>query len=49
MTGSGSGSGETIAKRFAAEGAKLDVDEINPDAGKRVQSNIAGSYSFRRM
>lgn len=43
VTGSGSGFGETIAKRFAAEGANVVVAEINNDAGKRVQAEIANS------
>jgi len=36
VTGGGSGFGEGIVKRFAAEGAKLVVADINEDAAKRV-------------
>ncbi|HYG85473.1 MAG TPA: SDR family oxidoreductase [Azospirillum sp.] len=36
VTGGGSGFGEGIAKRFAAEGAKVVVADINEDAARRV-------------
>ena len=40
VTGAGSGFGEAIAKRFAAEGAKVIVDDINSDGGRRVVKEI---------
>lgn len=41
VTGGGSGFGEGIAYRFAAEGAKVIIADINHDAGKRVAAAIA--------
>ncbi|NIZ62290.1 short chain dehydrogenase [Sedimentitalea sp. CY04] len=40
ITGAGSGFGEGIAKRFAAEGAKVVVADINADGAKRVADEI---------
>ncbi len=40
VTGSGSGFGEGIAKRFAEEGAKLVVNDIDDAGGKRVTGEI---------
>jgi len=40
VTGSGSGFGEAIAKRFAEEGAKLVVNDINDAGGVRVAQEI---------
>lgn len=40
VTGAGSGFGEGIAKRFAAEGAKIVVADINETAGRRVVGEI---------
>ena len=37
VTGAASGFGEAIAKRFAAEGAKVVVDDINAAGGERVE------------
>jgi 3-oxoacyl-[acyl-carrier protein] reductase len=42
VTGAGSGIGEGIAKRLAAEGAQVLVNDINPDSGQRVAAQIAG-------
>jgi 3-oxoacyl-[acyl-carrier protein] reductase len=36
VTGAGSGIGEGIARRLAAEGAQVVVNDINPTAGERV-------------
>ena len=36
ITGAGSGFGEGIAKRFAEEGCKVIVNDINVDGGERV-------------
>ncbi len=40
VTGGGSGFGEGIAKRFAEEGCKVVVNDINDDGGKRVVKDI---------
>ncbi len=41
VTGGGSGFGEGIAKRFAEEGAKLVVNDIDDKGGERVAGEIA--------
>ena len=41
VTGGGSGFGEGIARRFAAEGAAIIVNDINEAGGKRVAGSIA--------
>lgn len=43
VTGAGSGFGEGIAKRFAGEGAKLIVNDVNVAAGERVAREIAAA------
>jgi len=43
VTGAGSGFGEGIAKRFAAEGAKVVVNDINVAGGERVAREIAAA------
>jgi 3-oxoacyl-[acyl-carrier protein] reductase len=43
ITGSGSGFGEGIALRFAQEGAKIIVNDINADQGERVVVAIRAS------
>ena len=40
VTGGGSGFGEGIAKRFAAEGCKVIVNDINASGGERVAKEI---------
>lgn len=40
VTGSASGFGEGIAKRFAAEGCAVLVNDLNRDSGERVGSEI---------
>ena len=40
VTGAGGGFGEGIARRFAAEGARLVVTDINPEAARRVAASI---------
>ncbi|MBE0623323.1 MAG: SDR family oxidoreductase [Burkholderiales bacterium] len=40
ITGAASGFGEAIAQRFAAEGAKVIVDDINAAGGERVAEEI---------
>ena len=46
VTGAGSGFGEAIAKRFAAEGAKAVVADINDEGGERVVSEIGEAARF---
>ncbi len=43
VTGSGSGFGEGIARRFAAEGAKVVVNDINAANGERVAREIVAA------
>jgi 3-oxoacyl-[acyl-carrier protein] reductase len=44
VTGAGSGFGEGIARRFAQEGAKVVVNDINAEAGKRVAGAIKAEF-----
>lgn len=48
VTGAGSGFGEGIARRFAAEGARVVVADINEDAGRRVAAEIGDAALFVR-
>jgi 3-oxoacyl-[acyl-carrier protein] reductase len=49
VTGSGSGFGEGIAKRFAAEGAKVMVNDIAVAGGERVAREIAAGGGEARF
>ncbi len=40
VTGAGSGFGQGIAERFAAEGAKVIVNDVNAEGGERVAAGI---------
>jgi 3-oxoacyl-[acyl-carrier protein] reductase len=44
ITGAGSGFGEGIARRFAQEGARLIIADINADAGKRVAQSLDADF-----
>ena len=49
ITGSGGGIGEGIARRLAAEGARVIVNDINTDMGESVAASIVkagGTASF---
>ena len=41
VTGAGSGFGEGIAKRFAAEGARVLVADIDGDSAARVAGDLS--------
>lgn len=42
ITGGGSGIGEAIARRFAAEGAQVVIADFNRDAAERVAQELGG-------
>jgi len=44
VTGAGSGFGEGIARRFAQEGAKLIVNDLNAQGGERVAREVGGRF-----
>ena len=44
VTGAGSGFGAGIAKRFAEEGARVIVADINAQAGERVAREVEGKF-----
>jgi NAD(P)-dependent dehydrogenase (short-subunit alcohol dehydrogenase family) len=44
VTGAGAGIGEGIARRFADEGARLVVAELDEAAGKAVAENVGGVF-----
>ncbi|HEX7250818.1 MAG TPA: SDR family oxidoreductase [Burkholderiales bacterium] len=46
VTGAGSGFGAGIAKRFAEEGAKVIVNDINPEGGQRVARELGSAAAF---
>lgn len=45
VTGAGSGFGAGIAKRFAQEGARVIVADVNAEAGGRVAREIGASFA----
>ncbi|HZQ71580.1 MAG TPA: SDR family oxidoreductase [Burkholderiales bacterium] len=44
VTGAGSGFGAGIARRFAQEGARVIVNDINAAAGERVAAEVGGEF-----
>ena len=49
VTGAGSGFGEAIATRFAREGARVVLADVNEENGRRVASAIAGEGGTARF
>src|SRR5947208_6167663 len=49
VTGAGSGFGEAIATRFAREGARVVVADVNEENGRRVAAAIAGEGGTARF
>lgn len=49
ITGAGSGFGEGIAKRFAAEGGQVVVNDINAEGANRVVAEIAAAGGQARV
>ncbi len=45
VTGAGSGFGAGIARRFAEEGARVVVNDINAEAGRRVAAEVQGDFA----
>jgi 3-oxoacyl-[acyl-carrier protein] reductase len=49
ITGAGQGIGEAYAQRFAKEGAKVVVADINEEKGRAVAAAIGGDAVFERV
>ena len=49
ITGAGQGIGEAYARRFAQEGAKVVVADINEEKGRAVAASIGGDAVFERV
>lgn len=45
VTGGGSGLGEATAKALAAKGVKVGIFDVNEEGGKRVASEIGGTFA----
>jgi len=49
ITGAGQGIGEAYARRFAQEGAKVVVADINEEKGRTVTASIGGAAVFEKV
>jgi len=49
VTGAGQGIGEAYARRFAREGAKVVVADVNVEKGTAVASAIGADAVFERV
>src|SRR5690242_9964058 len=49
VTGAGQGIGEAYARRFAKEGARVVVADVNAEKGEAVARAIGGSAVFERV
>ncbi len=49
VTGSGEGIGRGIARRFASEGAKVVIAEINPETGQATAQEIEKDFSTQAL
>ena len=49
LVGGGSGYGAGIARRFAQEGAKVLIADIDAEGGKRVAQEMPDNISFLEM
>lgn len=49
ITGAGQGIGEAYARRFAAEGARVVVADINQEKGRAVADSIGGAAVFEKL
>jgi len=49
ITGAGQGIGEAYARRFAKEGAKVVVADINDEKGRAVAASIGGDAVYERV
>lgn len=49
VTGSGNGIGRAIAQRFASEGAKVTVAELEEDSGRKTVDLIEQAGGGRRL
>jgi len=49
VTGAGQGIGEAYARRFAAEGARVVVADVNAEKGEAVAAAIGGDAVFERL
>lgn len=47
VTGGGSGFGAEIARRFVAEGARVLVNDVNPEGGSRIAAALGGGSHFQ--